>query len=137
MDGTRKVTVNSLLETELIEICGAIHNYSFDIFAHRVTKHKDKLSEIQGYIEQDRTHFEPQDRAKLVEFLQHVDGIIKIVTNLQAKKQLPAIIIRMLLYVYSYWTKHNLLPKDMFADNKPTFLDHVDTWLADGAWSDT
>jgi hypothetical protein len=136
MDGSPKITANPL-ETDFIEICRVIHNYSFDIFAYCVTKHKDKLPEIRGYIEQDRTRFEPQDRAKLVEFLQHVDGIITVVTNVQAKKQLPAICMRMLLHVYSYWTEHNLLPKDLFANNKSTLLDIVDRWLADSAWSDT
>ena len=136
MDGSQKVMANSL-ETDLIEICRVIHNYSFYIFAHRVTKHKKKLFDIQGYVEQDQTYFTPEQRSTLVTFLGHVVAIITVVANAEATKQLPAIRIRMLLYVYSYWTHHNLLPKDLFADNKLTLLDSVDTWLADGACSDT
>jgi len=136
MDGSPKVIEESL-EVDFIRICRAIHNYSFDIFAHRVTKHKKKLSDIRGYIEQDQTYFTPEQRSTLVKFLGHVVAIITVVANAQATKQLPAITIRMLLNVYSYWTDHNLLPKDLFADNKLTLLDKVDTWLAEGAWSDT
>jgi len=36
MGGSPKVIANSL-EIDFIEICRAIHNYSFDIFAHRAT----------------------------------------------------------------------------------------------------
>jgi hypothetical protein len=136
-DGSPKVIANSL-ENNFIEVCRAIHNHSFDIFAHRVTKRKHKLSDIRGYIEQDQMHFEPQDRSKLVVFLRHVDMIIRVVANAQATtKQLPASTIRLLLSIYSYWTEHNLLPEDMLASNKPTLLDNVDAWLADSALCDT
>jgi hypothetical protein len=104
---------------------------------HRVAKHRHWLSDIRGYVEQDRTHFPPQHRSTLVVFLQHVDMIITDVANAQATKELPAVSIRMLLSIYSYWTEHNFLPKDALADNKVTLLDNADTWLADGAWSDT
>jgi hypothetical protein len=136
MDASKKVIPNSL-KNDFIEICRAIHNHSFDIFAHRVTKRAHRLSDIRRYIEQDQMHFEPQDRSELLAFLQHVDIIIMVVAIAQATKQLPATSIRMLLYMYSYWTNHNLLPKDLSVNNKPTLLDNVDTWLADSAWSDT
>ena len=72
-----------------------------------------------------------------MKFLGHVVAIIAVVANAEATKQLPAIAIRMLLNVYSYWTDHNLLPKkELFSDNKLTLLDRVDMWLADSAWSD-
>jgi len=38
------------LENNFIEICRAIHNYSFDVFAHRVTKCECHLAEIREYI---------------------------------------------------------------------------------------
>ena len=94
---------------------------------------EDKLSEIRGYIEQDRTHFSPQCRSTLVLFLQHVDMVITDVANAQDTKELPAISIRMFLSIYSYWTEHNLLPKDSLADNRLTLLDNADAWLAKGA----
>ncbi len=135
MDGSPNVIAkDSELENELIKVCRAIHNYSFDIFAHRVTKREHKLSEISGYIEQDRTHFTAQHRSTLVEFLQHVDGIIKTVAKAQATtNQLSTINIQMLLNMYSYWKKHNLLPKDALAHNVVTLLDDADEWLAEGA----
>jgi hypothetical protein len=132
MDGCRKV-ITKELDANFIEICRAIHNYSFDIFAHRVTKHKHKLSDIWRYIEQDLTHFTPWQRSTLVDFLRHVDGIIKTIANAQASKQLSTISNRMLLLICSYWTKHKFLPKDAPADNTFPLLDAADTWLADGA----
>ncbi|KAI0277271.1 hypothetical protein BGY98DRAFT_980548 [Russula aff. rugulosa BPL654] len=130
MDGSEKVIADSL-QNDSIKICRAIHNHSFDIFAHRVTKHAHRLSDIRRYIEQDQMHFEPQDRSELVEFLRHVNMILMMVANAQATNQLPATSIQMLLYMYSYWTEHDLLPKDLSVNNKPTLLDNVDTWLAD------
>ena len=38
------------LENNFIEICRAIHNYSFDAFARRVTKRECHLAEIREYI---------------------------------------------------------------------------------------
>lgn len=123
--GSPKVIPKELV-SNLIEICRAIYNYSFDIFSHRVTKHRDKLSDIGRYTEQDRTHFTPQQRSMLARSLQDVDAIIMDVANVQATKQLP-ISIEMLLGMYSYWTGHNPLPKDdALADNKVTLLDTVD-----------
>jgi hypothetical protein len=136
MDGSPDV-VADLLEIEFIENCKVIHNHSFDIFAHRVNKHKHKLSEIRGYIEQDRTYFLPQHRSTLVAFLQQVDMIIDVVAMAQATKELPAVSIQMFLSACSYWTENNLLPEDLHADNTVTLLDDVDKWLADGAWSST
>jgi hypothetical protein len=132
MYGSLKVIANEL-EDDFIEICRAIHNYSFDIFAHRVTKREHKLSDIRGYIELDRTHFTSQHRSTLVAFLEDVDRIIMNVANAQTTKQLSTISIKMLLSMYLYWTEHDLLPKDSLAHNKVTLLDNADAWLSDGA----
>ena len=131
-DGSRKIMSNEL-EDDFVDICRAIHNYSFDIFAHRVTKREHKLSDIRGYIELDQTSFTPQQRSTLVDFLKHVDMIIEHVARAQTTKQLPTLFIRMLLMMYSYWTRHNLLPEDPPAKNKLTLLDTADAWLASGA----
>ena len=126
------------LEDELVKICGAILNYSYDIFNYRVNKRKHKLSQIREYIEQGSAHFLSQRHSTLVEFLEHVDAIINIVADSQATKQLPDVDIRMLLNIYSYWMNHNFLTDDPLANNKPsTLLDEVDAWLAEGALSDT
>jgi len=128
-------------EDDLIKICSVIHNYSFDIFAHRVNKHKDKLSDssinhqmsdIRRYIEQDQMRFTNSQRSLLVAFLRHVDAIIRDVSNAQATKRFPTIVIKMLLVLYSYWTEHDLIPNDGDT-NKVALLDTVDQWLADGA----
>jgi hypothetical protein len=134
--GSPKVISNSL-EFQLVDFCTVIHNYSFDIFAHRVTKRQHKLPDIRGYIEQDRTQFTPQDRSSLLVFLRHVDMIINDVNNAMAIKRFFALKIRMLLNIYAYWTGHDLLPKDGLTANKLTLLDKADTWLANGAWSPT
>ncbi|KAF8495875.1 hypothetical protein F5888DRAFT_1907502 [Russula emetica] len=126
--------ISNELENDFTEICRAIHNYSFDIFAHRVsgvTKREHKLSDIRGYIELDQTHFTPQRRSTLVKFLKHVDAIIMIVAVAQTTKQLSTISMKMLLSMYSYWTEHDLLPKDSLTYNKVTLLDDADAWLAD------
>jgi hypothetical protein len=127
-----KVILNDL-ENDYIRVCRAIHNYSFDIFAYRVNKHKHKLSVIREYIELDQTHLSLQHRSTLVEFLEQVDEIIKHVANAKTMKQLPAVSIMLLLRIYLYWTEHDLLPKDSQVDEKITFLDRVDAWLAGGA----
>ena len=123
------------LENDFVDICRAIHNYSFDIFAHRVAKRKHELSHIRRYIEQDQMHFTAQQRSTLVGFLYHVDSIIKKVAKAQTKKQLPAVFIKLLLRMYSFWTEQKLLPEDSLPDNlnKFTLLDLADTWLASGA----
>jgi hypothetical protein len=132
MDGSPKVIANEL-KGDFTEICRAIHNYSFDIFVHRVTKRKDKLSDIRRYIEEDRTHFTPQHRSTLVVFLGHVDAIITSVAKAQTTKQLSTLFIEMLQGMYSYWTKHGLLPKDPPDGKRLTLLDDADAWLAFGA----
>lgn len=92
-----KSPTSHLQENDFIEICRATHNYSFDIFAHRVTKCERKLSDIRIYIEQDRMHFTPQYRSPLVAFLEDVDVIITSVAKAQTTNQLPTIYIKMLL----------------------------------------
>jgi hypothetical protein len=72
-----------------------------------------------------------------MKFLRHVDAIINAVTKAKVKKQLPVVRIQMLLSIYAYWKKHNLLPKDPSADNYLTLLDKADAWLTTGAWTDT
>jgi hypothetical protein len=134
-DGSPKVIAKEL-EGKLVEICRAIHNYSYDIFAYRVNKRKHKLSQIRGYIEQGSTYLSTELRSKLLSFLKHVDMIIKVVADTQATKQLSYIKIQMLLNIYSIWTNYNLLPNDRLADNKVTLLDHADGWLNEGARSD-
>jgi hypothetical protein len=117
---------------DFIKICRAIHNYSFDVFAHRVTKHKHELSEIRRYIEEDQTHFTPQHRSTLVVFLGHVDAIKKSVAQVRTPTQLSTAFIEMLLGMYSYWTKHGLLP-GLLDDENVTLLEDADIWLAKGA----
>jgi hypothetical protein len=127
------VIANDLMDN-LTAICEAIHNYSFRIFAYRVNKRLSKLSAIRGHIEEDRGEFTPQQRSVLMKFLRHVEAIIEIVTNAQATEHLSTIEIQTLIKIYSYWTKHNLLPKDSLADDKlkVTLLDNADAWLAEG-----
>ena len=128
-DGSRKIMSNELVD-DFVDICRVIHNYSFDIFAHRVTKREHRLSDIRRYIELDQTDLTPRQRSILVEFLEHVDWIIKNVAKAQSTKQLPTSFIKMLLMMYSDWTRRNLLPKDPPAGNKFTLLDTADALLA-------
>jgi hypothetical protein len=130
--GSSKVIADEL-KNDFIEICKVIHEYSFNIFTHRVTKREHKLSEIRTYIEEDRTHFTPQQRTTLLAFLEDVDLIIKSVAQAQTTKKLSTTVIKMLRAMFSYWTKHDLLPKDLQADKKLTLLDNADALLADGA----
>ena len=136
IDGSPK-SIAKEFQSNLIEICSAIHNYSFDIFAYRVTKRQHRFSDIRRYIEQDRTHFTPEDRSTLAAFLRHVEAISKAVADAEATKQIPIIDIRMLINMYSHWTKNNLLPKEGLAHHQDTLLDDADKWLAGSAWSDT
>jgi hypothetical protein len=115
-DSSPKVIAKEL-EDKLVEICRAIHNYSYDIFEYRVNKRKLKLSEIRGCIEQGPTPFTGQQHSTLMGFLWHVDSIIKIVTNARDTKQLSYNFIKNLLSVYSYWVNHNLLLKGELAEN--------------------
>jgi hypothetical protein len=128
-DGSPKVMSNEL-KGDFVDICRVIHNYSFDIFAHRVTKREHKLSDIRRYIELDQTDITPQQRPILVEFLEDVDWIIKNVAKAQSTKQLPTSFIETLLMMYSDWTRLNLLPKDPPVGNKFTLLDIADASLA-------
>ena len=128
MDGSSK-DIALEFEDKSIEICRAIHNHSFEIFAHRVTKHRNKLSNILGYIKQDLTHITLQNRSILVDFLQMVDGIIKVIDKVQVEKQLSTADIQSFQTIYAYWTKHDLLHKDMLADNCLTLLDYADIYL--------
>ena len=130
--GSPKVIANEL-EDSYVEICQAIHNYSYEVFLHRVTKREQKLSEIRGYIEQDQTnYFSDQQREMLLKFLYHLDTIITTTTTMTTE-QFPTTYIKMLLVMYMYWTHHGLLPKDPPADKKLTLLDNADTWLAESA----
>jgi hypothetical protein len=135
-DGSPKV-IEGDLEGKLIEICRAIHNYSYDIFEYRVYKRRPRLSEIRGYIEQERMHFTLEQHFMLMNFLQHVDAIIDIVADARHTKQFSNIAIQIFINIYWYWKKHNLLPKDEPADNKVTLLDQADARLAEGACADT
>ena len=120
------------LQSNHIEICQAIHNYSFEVFHYRVTKHGHKLSEIRGYIERHQTsYFSDEQRRMLLKFLYHVDMIITRTTTMT--RQFPTTFIKVLLAMYSYWTHNDLLPNDPPADNKLTLLDRADTWLAESA----
>ncbi|KAH9992190.1 hypothetical protein BJV74DRAFT_884679 [Russula compacta] len=81
LDGSPKLIAREL-ESNHIEICQAIHNYSFDVFCYRVTKRVNKLSKIRGYIEQDQTdYFSDRQRSTLLEFFYHVDRIITMTTT--------------------------------------------------------
>jgi hypothetical protein len=93
--------------------------------------HYQAQAQAFGHLEQDRMHFTPWQCSTLIDFLWHVDRIIKTVANVQAAKQLSTISNRMLLLIYLHWMKHELLPKDALANNKFTLLEAVDTWLAD------
>ena len=131
-DGSPKVIPREL-ESNQIEICQAIHDYSFEVFQYRVTKREHKLLEIRRYIEQDQTnYFSDQERRTLLEFLHNVDRIIAVTTT-TTTDQFPTVFIKALLGLYSSWTHNDILPKDPLADNKLTLLDRADTWLAKSA----
>jgi plasmid stabilization system protein ParE len=128
--GSRKF-IPKELEDNLIIFCRAIHNYSFEIFTHRVTKHEHKLSDIRRYIEKDRSHFTEKQYSALMVFLLHMKAITTAVANAQATKQLSAAVIKGLLHIYSYWTEYDILPKDGRATNNDTSLDLAVHRLAD------
>jgi len=128
MDGSPKV-IGDEFEDNLIDVARTIHNYSFDVFAHRVKKHKDRLGEIREHIEKDRTHFRSEERSTLLVFLWHVGQITTIVAESQAAERISAVNVKILISIYSFWTEHNLLPADALADNNVTLLDNADLWL--------
>ena len=118
------------MKKEYIKICEAIHSYSFNIFEYHVNKHKEMVSKIQEYIEQDQMVFLPQEQEALVDFLHHVTTIIKVVAEAYNTRQLSPKAIQMLIDIYLYWKKHNLLLKDKSANNTSTLLNRADKWLA-------
>ena len=128
--GGLKVIANELKD-DFDEICKVIHNYSFDVFAYRVLKREHNLPEIRELIEHS-THFTTEQRSTLVKFLDDVHKIITIV-NAQTPRQFPTLFIKMLLAMYSSWTKHDLLAKDSLADERLKLLNRADAWLAEGA----
>ena len=90
-DGSPKTFANELKHYD-IQICQAIHNYSFHISYYRVTKREHKLSEIRGYIEQDQTnYFSDRRRETLLRFLNDVRRIISATNT--TTKQSPATFI--------------------------------------------
>ena len=129
--GSPKV-IADVLEDGYIEICQAIHDYSYEVFLHRITKREHKLSEIRGYIEQDQSYFTDKQREILLNFFFHVDTIITSATT-TTTEQFPTEFIKMLLGIYTYWSNNNLLPKDPPADKRLTLLDNADAWLAESA----
>ena len=132
LDGSQNVIADEL-ESNHIEICQAIHDYSYEVFLHRITKREDKLSEIRRYIEQDQTsYFSKKQREILLNFLYHVDTIITTATAITTE-QFPTEFIKMLLGMYTYWSHNGLLPKDPPADKRLTLLDNADAWLAESA----
>jgi hypothetical protein len=132
LGGSPKIIAKQL-EDSYIEICQAIHDYSFEVFLHRVTKRAHKLSEIRGYIEQDQTdYFSDRERRLLLEFLEDVDLIITTTTTMTSD-HFSATYIKMLLKTHTFWTRHGLLPKDPPTDKKLILLDKADTWLAESA----
>ena len=75
-DSSLKVILREL-ESNQIEICQAIHDYSFEVFQYCVTKCEHKLLEIWRYIEQDQmNYFSDQEHRTLLEFLHNVVGIV-------------------------------------------------------------
>jgi len=134
VNGTRKIISDDLTD-EFIKICTAIHTYSFDIFAYRVTNRSARLSQIQDYIKNDQSYFLPEQRTTLQMFLSQVGLIIKIVKKAEATKQVAASSMEFLRSTYLCWTlpKYNILPNDGLAGNNLTLLDMADKWLFDGA----
>jgi hypothetical protein len=127
------------LKEYLVDLCKVIHDYSFDVFAYRVNKRKASLSVIRGHIKQDPTaRFGYEDHSKLIVFFQNLEAIIKAVDDARATKQFSRRSIDLIQESYLYWTYRNLLPNILDAGDKPTLLDDVDKFLADGgAWSDS
>lgn len=121
IDG-KKIFTNELKD-DFIKICRAIHNYSFDIFAHHVSKRKGKKPGIWSPIELDQTHFSHQQRFTLLYFLKTVETIIKIVNNARTTKKLSTIFIKSLLTMDNILSEHD-------DTATVTLLDHADTWLA-------
>jgi hypothetical protein len=80
---------------------------------------------MRSILLQDRTHFTPQDRSTVVEFLEDVDLIITSVEDVQTTKQLPTTYIGMLRGMYLYWTKFDLLPEDLLDGKKTTVLGNL------------
>lgn len=62
-------------------------------------------------------HFTSEQDFILVTFLRHVDMIIDVVAKAKDKEQFPATSTVLLLDIYSYWTKYDLLPEDGPAGN--------------------
>ena len=131
-EGSSKILATEL-EDKLVEICGVIDNYSFDILEYRVNKCKDKFRKIREYIEQERTYFTATHHSTLMKFCQHVDMISDVVANAHNMGRFPSGSTQMLIYIYSQWKEHNFLPLDGPRGNKITLLDHADEWLANSA----
>jgi hypothetical protein len=101
------------LSSHYFKICKAIHEYSFNAFAHHITKHYQRFLETRKHIEQDQTHFTHNHRSMLSVFLGHVDLISEYVKEVMSTKCLSTTFMEALQGWYWHWTEHNLLPKDL------------------------
>jgi hypothetical protein len=130
MDGSPQLIMADF-KTEFFEICRVIHNYSFSIFAHRVNKRRNEMSNIQVLIENERSAFTPNQHSLLLSFLRTVGLIMGIVSRAEAKEtKLSIAAIETIHGFYSFWKKTGLLPKDALADDTVTLLDTADVVLA-------
>jgi len=130
MDGSPQLIMGDF-KTEFLEICTVIHNYSFSIFAYRVNKHRNEISNIRELIEKERSSFSSNQHSSLLSFLRAVEMIMDIVSLAEAEKTKFSIAaITMIHSLYLRWTKMGLLLEDPLADNTVTLLDTADVVLA-------
>ena len=115
---------------DLVDICRVLHNYSFESFYRRATKHEESFKRIQDRTYSQWDEFTSEQRGKLRKFFNHIQAVLVMAHDAQATKEVSAAQIQMLQSMYSYWTKENIMPSE---GEEVALVDTVDKLLGAGS----
>jgi hypothetical protein len=117
----------------IAKISSSLHTFSWEVFKHRVIKHREKLGSITSLVAQYPDSAD--DKTALSSFFDDLKTILNMMDRLESLDTVPPVFTNLLHHMYADWVQMKLITEHDLGNEFSTVLGRFDQF--NGACSQT
>ncbi|KAI0289385.1 hypothetical protein BC826DRAFT_1032404 [Russula brevipes] len=108
---------------DIAKISSSLHTFSWEVFKHRVIKHREKLESITSLVAQypDNT-----EKTALSSFFNNLKTILNVMDRLESADTVSPMFTKLLRQMYAVWVRKNLITEHDSGNEHLTVLGRFD-----------
>ncbi|KAI0302493.1 hypothetical protein BC826DRAFT_1172733 [Russula brevipes] len=121
-DGSPKIMDKRFID-DIAKISSSLHTFSWEVFKHRVIKHREKLESITSLVAQ---YPDNAEKTALSSFFNNLKTILNVMDRLESADTVSPMFTKLLRQMYAVWVRKNLITEHDSGNEHLTVLGRFD-----------